>query len=61
MAQKAPRICVDGVAFREGCLHGVKFLLVQGGAEGTDERVLVSRTVRCRVRDESSRFRGGRT
>ena len=25
---------------REGWLHGLKFLLVQGGAEGTDERVL---------------------
>ena len=46
---------------RKGWLHGVKFLFVQGGAEGTDESVLVSRTVRCRVRDERSRFRGVRT
>ena len=46
---------------REGWLHGVKFLLLQGGAEGTDERVLALRVVRCRVRDERSHFRGGRT
>ena len=26
----------------EGWLHGVNFLLVQGGAEGTDERFLAS-------------------
>ena len=39
-------------ASREGWSPGVKFLLVQGGAEGTDERVLVLRTVHCRLRDE---------
>ena len=33
---------------------------VQGGAEGTDERVLALRTVRCRVRDEISHLRGRR-
>ena len=33
-------------------LHGVKFLLVQGGDEGTNERVLVLRTMHCRVRGE---------
>ena len=37
---------------REGWLHGVKFLLVQGGGKGTDELVLALRTVHCRVRDE---------
>ena len=46
---------------REGWLHDVKFLLVQGGAEGTDERVLALRTVRFRVRDDISHFSGGRT
>ena len=40
---------------------GVKVLFVQGGAEATDERVLALRTVRCRVRDEISHFREGRT
>ena len=48
-------------ASSEGWLHGVKSLHVQGGAEGTDERVLALRTMRCRVRDERSHFRGGRT
>ena len=31
------------------------------GAEGTEDRVLALRTMRCRVRDERSHFRGGRT
>ena len=30
------------------------------GAEGTEDRVLELRTMRCRVRDEKSHFRGGR-
>ena len=41
---------------RKGWLHGVKFLLVQGGAEGTDERVLVLHTVVavCEMRQVTS-------
>ena len=39
---------------RKGWLHGVKFLLVQGG--GTDKRC-----ARCVAVCERSHFRGGRT
>ena len=42
---------------RKGWFTRREYLLVQGGAEGTDERVLVLRTVCCRVRDERGHFR----
>ena len=45
-------LCADGVAFQRRLVTWREYLLVQGGAEGTDERVLALRTMRCRVREE---------
>ena len=41
--------------------HGMLSKCRFDGAEGTVERVLALRTMRCRVRDEGSHFHGGRT